>query len=44
MWKLIFNIFAWKHSISGNVFIVFNGKVNFCELYELKQFSQFNIV
>lgn len=34
----------WKHSISGNVFIVFDGEVNFCELYELKEFSQFNIV
>ena len=31
------------HSISGNFFIILNGKVNFCKPYELKQFGWFNI-
>lgn len=36
-------IYLDGNSISGNFFIALNGKVNFCKIYELKKFSQFNI-
>lgn len=42
--NLIYLIYLSGNSISGNSFIILDGKVNFCEIYKLKQFSQFNII